>query len=371
MSNRSVLYVYPMWHKVSFSIVAQKHIDYMRRAWSYTVYEIDELAFPSYVPSVKHRAVVHPMFYIMHRVLEARKDIMGRFRKEYYDWWRSNYDQLIGVDVCDSDRMSEYAVFLANLMDKVVVPSKFCVDVFRKSGVKTPVFNVPHGVDPDWYTVPNVWESMPPSRIHPALLQIYLFKLRKRKKIILFWLWHSGWRKGWNEVREVYRRLRKERDDVVLVLKTGIPNPVEYQQVMDLGAINVYGWLSDAEKMALYDLADVVLNFSYGGAFELNCLEALSRGVPCIASDYGSWTEYVPPWLQVKRGKRVQPLPGNKLHVGYGYTVDVNDALNKLHHVLDNIDEYKARVLEWREKVLRNTYRWDVVAKKLIDVIEA
>lgn len=369
MSSINVLYSYLKWHKVSFTLVAEKHIKYMREVWGYKVYEIDELQFPTYVPVTKYTAVVHPAFYIMNRVLESRKDIYGRFRKEYYDWWRSNYKELVGIDVCDSDMISEFAVALANLMDKVVVPSKYCVEVFTKSGVKSRVYWVPHGLDPEWYTIPNLWDTVPPSRIHPALIQLYLYKVRKGKKIILFWLRHSPERKGWFEVRETYVKLRKLRDDVILVLKTGLPNTAEYQQVMDLGAINIYGWLTEADKMALYDLADITLMFSRGGSFELNCLESLGRGVPCIASDVGSWTEYVPPFLQVKHGRRVQPLPGNRIHVGYGYAVDVDSAVEKINDVLDNLQEYRAKVLEWRDS-LKNIYRWDIIAKKLIDVME-
>jgi len=364
-----ILYAYPKWHTVSFSLVAKKHIEYMRRICCLELHEIDELQVPTFTPSSRYTLILHPAFYIMHRVIQSRRDVFGKFREDYFRWWRSNYDQLVGIDVCDSDCFSKYAVMLANRYDKFIVPSKFCVEVAKKSGIKSKVYRVPHGVDPEWYELPNIWESAPVSAISPALLQLYLYKLRKNKKIILFWLWHSGERKGWPEVYEFYTKLRRERDDVVLVLKTWVPNPIEYQQTMHLGCINIYGWISETDKMALFDLADITLNFSRGGGFELNCLESLARGTPCIASDYGSWTDYVPSYLLIKRGKKVQPLPNNVLHSGYGYTVDVEDALNKVHEILDNIEEYKCRVLEWRERVLKKEFRWDVVAKKIVEVL--
>jgi len=364
----NIVYAYPIWHTVSFTLIARKHIKYMREKWKVDVHEVDELSFPTFTPVSNPVAFAHPAIFIMNRVIESRRDVWGRFRREYFDWWKSHFKCLVGIDVCDSDRMSELAVYILNLYDKVVTHSTFCVEVYRRSGVKPPVYRVPHGVDPEWYEMPNVWESLPATSINPAVLQLYLYKLRRRKKVILFWLWHSAERKGWPEVREVYRRLATERDDVVLVLKTGIPNPIEYQQVMDLGAINIYGWLSETDKIALYDISDIVLNFSRGGGFEHTCLEALARGVPCVSSDYGSWTDYVPKFLQVRRGRKVQPLPGNKIHVGYGYTVDVDSAVDKIHDILDNLQEYKAKVLEWREKVLRKEYRWDRIARKLIEI---
>ena len=342
----------------------------MRKVAPRAVYELDELHFPTFAPATKYTAVVHPAFYIMHRVLRSRVDAQGRFREDYYRWWRSNYEQLAGVDVCDSDRYSELAAFIANKYDKFIVPSSFCVDVAKRSGIKAKVYRLPHGVDPEWYTFPNVWDVAPVKSINPVLLQLYMYKVRKNKKLILFWLWHSAERKGWTEVYRVYTRLARERKDVALVLKTGLANPTEYQQVMQYDAINIYGWLSDYEKMALYDLADITLNFSRGGGFELNCLESLARGTPCIASNWGSWTDYVPDFLRVKTGARVQPLPNNALHVGYGYAVDPEDALNKLHVILDNLDDFKARVLEHRDKKLRNEFRWDAIAKRLKEIIE-
>jgi glycosyltransferase involved in cell wall biosynthesis len=157
----------------------------------------------------------------------------------------------------------------------------------------------------------------------------------------------------------------------VLVLKTLSPNAPEFQEVMHLGAIQVYGWLSEYEKMALYDLADVTLVLSRGGGFEHNALESLARGVPVVTSNRGSWTDYVPQYLQVKTGEKVKVFEGNAIHVGYGYKVDVEDALGKIHDILENYDDYRARVEEWRSKVLKSEYRWDVIVKRLVETIHS
>ena len=358
---QSVIYVYPLGHTVSFTLVANKHVEWVKKLKLFDVYVMDELAISSFAPSYKHKLVLHPGFFVLMRVLQARG--------KYFEWWWEKFDEKIAVEVCDSDRYSERAVELANMFAKFIVPSRFCVEVAKRSGIRTKVYWLPHGVDPEWYSLPNQWEVTPVKHVSPMLLELYLYKLRRNVKYILFWLWHSPERKGWSEVVEVYRRLKRERSDVVLVLKTYNPNTAEYFQVARLGAINVYGWLDDYEKMLLYDLADVNILFSRGGGFELNCLEALARGIPCVASDWGSWTDYVPPYLRVKVGERVQPLPGNLIHVGYGYKVDVESAVDKILDILDNLGEYRARVLEWREKVLSKTFRWDVIARRLKEIL--
>jgi glycosyltransferase involved in cell wall biosynthesis len=370
-----ILYVYPQFHTVSFTLIAKKHIEYLRRQRLADVQELDELTLPSFMPSVKYSLMLHPWIYVYHRFLQARQDAINVTLKGrlpgYLKWWRSNFDQIIAIDVCDSDRMSDYAVELLNQADKVVVPSGYCAEVYRRSGVKRPVFRVPHGLDPDWYALPNVWDVAPAKSINPSLIEVYLYKLRKRKRLLLFWLWHSEGRKGWPEVRELYERMVKERNDVVLVLKTMVPNSPAFQEIMHLGAVQIYGWLREYEKMVLYDLADVTLTFTRGGGFEMNALESLARGVPVITSDRGSWTEYVPPFLQVRAGEKVKVFEDNSIHVGYGYKVDVEDALNKVRDILENYDDYKARVEEWRQKVLASEYRWDIVAKRLVEIVNS
>jgi glycosyltransferase involved in cell wall biosynthesis len=370
-----ILYVYPTHHTVSFTLIARKHIEYMRGMKLAEIQELDELAFPSFRPSVRYTAVLHPHIYVWHRVLAWYDGKLPERLKhrimDYVERAKSSYEGIVAVDVCDSDRMSVYAVELLNHADKVVVPSNYCVQVYRSSGVRVPVHRVPHGVDPDWYSTPNVWDETPTRSLNPALLELYLYKVKRNKKLLLFWLFHSPARKGWPEVRQVYERLVRERGDVVLVLKTVHPSTQEFYEVIHLGAIQVYGWLSEYEKMALYDLADITLVFSRGGGFELNALESLARGVPVVTSSKGSWTDYVPSFLQVRVGERVKVFEDNAVHVGYGYKVDVEDALNKIHDILENYDEHRGRVGEWRQKVLVKEYRWDVIASRLCNILSS
>ena len=364
----AIIYAYPMWHRVSFTVIAEKHVEWVKKLGLAEVYEVDELGITSMYPILKYTLVLHPAFFIMHRILQTRVDRNGRFREDYYSWWRDLWDGLIGVDVCDSDAYTQYAVEIASRFDKFIVPSNFCVEVARKSGVKAKVYRLPHGADPEWYTTPNVWEVAPVKAVNPSLVEAYLYKIKKGRKFLLFWLWHSADRKGFPELVQLYTKLVRVRKDVMLLLKTMTPNSDAFQVLAPYGVINIYGWLDEYEKMALYDLADVNLMFSRGGGWEMNCFESLVRGVPCIAPDWGSWKDYVPEFLTVRTGLKVQPLPNNAIHGGYGYTVDVEDALNKVNDVLDNYEEYKARTEEWRVR-LSKEFRWDLIARKLVDFI--
>ena len=372
-----ILYVYHRRFLTSFSLVSRKHIEYLRKLRLANVYELDDIFFPNFIPAIRYKLVLHPWTSLWSDLVEHLRRVAGgkleHRLSQYIEYSKSLYDGLIGFDVCDSDAISDWAVSLLNHADKVIVPSRFCRDVFERSGVRSRIYVLPHGVDQEWFSTPNITETGPREKISLAVALPYMYKVKTGKKMLLFWLWHSGPRKGFEEVLEVYERLKKERDDVFLVIKTSVKDMPEIKEVEDrvrrLEIIHVFGWASDYEKMFLYDSADITLLFSRSGAFEINCMESIARGTPCIAHDRGAWIDYLPDFLRVKAGERVKVFEKNIMHTGYGYKVDVEDALNKIHDILDNYEEYKAKTEEWRQKVLANEFRWDLIAKKLIDII--
>jgi glycosyltransferase involved in cell wall biosynthesis len=373
----NILYAYYTEYLTSFSLISKKHVEYIRRLGLARVYEFDGRGLINFKPTVRYVLILHPWIALWDAVIgglysKVNESLRHRL-SQYVTHSKSLYDELVGFDVCDSDAVSDWAVSLLNDADLVIVPSNYCVDVFRKCGVRKPVYRLPHGVDPEWYTTPNITVTGPRQKVSLAATLPYMYKVKTGRKMLLFWLPHSGGRKGFQEVLEVYKRLLRERDDVFLTIKTSVKDMPEVnyvkRELSELGVIHIYGWMSDYEKMLLYDSADITLLFTRGGAFELNCLESLARGTPCIAHDRGSWIDYLPEFLRVRAGERVKVLENSSIHVGYGYKVDVDDAVGKINDILDNYDDYKARVEEWRSKVLENEYRWDLIVKRLVNIV--
>ncbi len=362
----NVIYCYPMWHTVSFTLVSKKHIQQLRRF--HRVYEWDELSFPEIYPVEPYTLFVHPFFFASLRWMTEMK-LLERgldYAVGHVKARLSKFRKVVAVEVADSDRVGDLAVRLTEIPTDVVVPSEFSRRAMLDSGVKTPVHVVPHGLDPEWYLSQP---QTPTATTPPHLRLLWEIKQRKGWRVLLFWMWHSPDRKGWAEVRQVYERLRGERDDVLLVVVTVTPLAVDPAVASRLGIYNIYGWLGDQDKMLLYDTADVTLLFSRGGAFELCGLESLSRGTPIVAHRMGSWAEYAPQWLLVKEGLRVRVLENNWIHVGYGYTVDVDSALDRIHELLEMGEESKARVKEHAVRELLPKYNWTAVGERLKGLI--
>jgi len=342
-----VWYVYPMWHRVSFTLVARKHLEQLKKRMR--IHEIDELAFPHVSPHTRPVVLIHPYFYCM---LRAAKFISRKLHR---------YGALIGIDVADSDHLSNLAVSMSYYARRMIVPSTFCKRVFERSGVTVPVDVVPHGLDMEWYEKPKQI-----GKFFPELAKI---KERKRIKFVLFFLWHSGYRKGDDLVIEWYKRLWKERKDVAIILKTGVKEAVQAQILRPFNCVHIFGWLTEEQKMELFDLADIYPLFSRGGAFEINGLEAIARLVPVLAAKGGAWEDYLPSWSLVDSHRCKCVLPNNPLHDGGGVEIEVEKAVDRAHIILDNLDDYRERLREHIEKRVKHVFNWEAVGERLYKII--
>ena len=342
-----IYYVYPIWHRVSFSLIAREHVKQLKRYLK--VYEIDELVLPTITPYTRPLLVLHPYFYMAVKYAKRFERILTKSRG------------IIGVDVADSDRLTIQAVNMTHYTEAMIVPSNFARDAYIKSGVKRPVYVVPHGLSERYYSE---------RRTINFFRKLWEMKRSRNLKYLLFFCWHSPERKGLDLVLKTYRLVREERKDIVLIMKLMTLDPRIHGIVAPLGGIILHGWLTEDQKLELYDHCDIYLGFSRGGGFELNYLEALARGEIVIAPNRGSWVDYLPEFSLVECHNCPYVLKDNPIHCGRGVEIDVDKAVKKILDIADNLDEYKARVKEYVETKVRKEYTWERVGLKLKNILE-
>ena len=245
----AIWYVYPMLRRLSFTVISIRHIQELER--KFRVQEIDEDAFPIIVPHSRPIVFLHPFFYPMAKY--------GRMiAKKIY-----KYGALIGVDVADSNHISPLAVSMTNYATAMIVPSNFARQAYLRSGVKVPVYVVPHGVSNEYFK---------PRTRDWGFLERYVRLKEKRGYIyLLHCVYHSDYRKGTDLVLKFYVELKKERRNVVLVLRTLTPNGPIQNIVRRFGGLIISGWMKNEDQIPIYDMCDIYLNFARGGGFEL-CL---------------------------------------------------------------------------------------------------
>ena len=342
----------------SFYLVAQKHIKYLREKHGYNIVEVDgcNLRLLRLLPT--DYVVLHPMFWSFYYCWDNRFELTYQLFKI-----RSTIcSKIIAFETADSDMISKQAVEIANFLpDTIVVPSEYARRSFIRSGVNKPIKVVPHGVD-------NVFFSNGLSLSNPDLHRLYSIN---RKKILFFCI-HSWYRKGMDLVDKALRKLR--RKDYILVVKTHYGVESEYVRTRkffkDIPVYHVDGWLREEEVRTLIDISDIVLVPSRGGGFELNGLEALIRNKPIVYPEMSCISEYakpIIPELEVKVSNYPIVLPDNKIHVGRGHEVDIEDFTEKIEYALENTNELQEKIKEKFKN--KEDFKWEKIVDKIVSEV--
>jgi len=353
--RRPIFYFYPMFTHVSWNSIAEKHLEHLEKY--FRIYRINLEAFPFVELLSKPLIIVHPYFYV---VTKWEKHLVKR---------REKMHGLIGFDVADSDKMSKHAVKLSGYASALIVPSNFSKKSYVDSGVKVPVHVVPHGVDEKWLDTPPLQPQ--------TFKKLSKVKKERRLKLILGYFLHSPYRKGLDLFFEFFKQLYNERKDVCIVLKTmqGVGwffrplnrIPPVLEGFMN-GLIRI-SWLTEQQQMELFDICDMYFLSSRGGGFEHPPFLGMCRGEVVIGAKGCSWDDWLPEWALIPSKPSKTVLEGNPIHVGRGVEVLMDKAVDKAVEILDNLNDYKARVKEHLSTHVRENFTWKKICPKIRDII--
>ena len=269
------------------------------------------------------------------------------------------FNSLLGFSSFESsDRISPEAVEVLNEFDVNFVPSNWAKNVYINSGVIAPVEVLPHGIPPSFHKESKGITT-------PDVKRLLDLKKANKSIYILYFLTHSGHRKGADLVAEVMRLIWSKYPNVYLVVK--------HAEILDpyLGHLRspktyfVGRWMSEWELRDLYDLCDILLCPSRGGGFELNAVEAVSRGLPTLVPNDGCFLDYIDCVIPIEVERRIKLFPDNPIHIGNGWEVDINDFYRKLSEVIEHLEDYKAKFKKYAEKI-RKRFHWGEIGYKLV-----
>jgi len=363
----TVVYIYPMAKWVSFRSIAESHIKELRKYYNVQTFDEESttIVFTILPYTCSPPIIMHPFFYPIARYEKILKQKLGGIQN------------IIGVDVADSNHISQYAVQLTENAEALIVPSNFARNTYVNSGCRKPVYVVNHGVPDEW--IGRIIDKP------KALKQLLDYKYESGKKLIQTWVMHSWYRKGEDLAYEVFNKLLEERDDVALVVRRPgtidvYDSKIDYSITEGLTAspltINAKPklsilslWLEDYKIEELMSICDIFLLTSRGGGFEHPPLLAMSKGEVVIGARGGAWEDYIPQWLLIDSHESLQLLPGNPIHDGVGIEIEVEKAVDKLHEIIDSMDEYKSRIAEYVNEKIREEFTWSKIGLKLKEII--
>jgi glycosyltransferase involved in cell wall biosynthesis len=260
----------------------------------------------------------------------------------------------IGPRVCitmfESSRIPPAWIEPLNACDAVIVPSWFCEQVFRDSGVTAPIHVAPLGVS-----------------------EVYRYAERPTDRPLTFLAFlDRGARKGGLVALQAFLRAFGDDMDYRLILKMRKP-----RQALELTNSNIEVIQRDMNEQELYELylsADVLINGHKGEGFgliprEFSCTGgiALTTAWSGTADDLDEWGYALPYTLEPADWKGNKTLEGQDL--GEWACVDADRVATRLQTVAANIDYYRGMAAQ-KAQAARRLYSWRTFAEQVLNIWE-
>ena len=198
-------------------------------------------------------------------------------------FYKNNGKYRIGFTMLETTGIPTEWVRQCNLMDEVWVPSQFNVETFRNSGVTVPMYIIPLGVDPDFYS-PKITSYKNHNKY--TFLSIFEWGERKAPEILL----------------KAYSKAFKKDDDVVLICKVinndgsiDINHEIRKLELPENGPQIIFLYntkFPDYEMPTLYRSADCFVLSTRGEGWGMPILEAMACGLPVIATNWSSQVDF-------------------------------------------------------------------------------
>jgi glycosyltransferase involved in cell wall biosynthesis len=254
----------------------------------------------------------------------------------------------------ESDKIPEDWPEYLQMAEEVIVPSKWCADVFAKSGINATV--VPLGYNDRAFQF--IDRPLPVDNQQPfTFIHYSSFNIRK----------------GFSEVLKAFTEEFKTNEPAKLILKTTERKqliPVLPSQYPNIEVITDH--VTEAELSAILGRAHCMVYPSRGEGFGITPLEAMATGLPAIVPNAHGISEYFNAnyILEVKADERCPGLYGSfkGQDVGQMVVCDVADLRKQMRYAFNHQEEMKKLGRDASEYVKKYTYR--ETAARLAEIIK-
>lgn len=253
----------------------------------------------------------------------------------------------------ESDKLPEEWPEYLKAADEVIVPSKWCHDVFLKAGIQSTV--VPLGYNDDAFKF--IDRPVPEGDEPFTFIHYDSFNLRK----------------GFMEVFNAFTQEFKPEENVKLILKTVRQNtgiPLVRSQFPQIEVVR--GVLDESELQDLLARAHCMVYPSRGEGFGITPLEAMATGLPAIVPNAHGISEYFNNnyMLEVRVGGKCPGLYSKfkGQDVGEMVICDVDDLRKQMRYAFEHREEMKELGRAASEYVKSYTYKHS--AERLAGIIK-
>lgn len=273
-----------------------------------------------------------------------------------YSIMRLESDYRIIFTMFESDKTPEDWKQYLEFANKIIVPSKWCQEVFKNDGYETEVVNLGYNDE--------------------------VFKYHDRPKRdggVFKFLHYDAFnlRKGFMELFDAFNKAFGENPNVKLVLKTTnkkSPLPIPPSAYPNIETIT--GETTQEELAELCNSCDAFVFPSRGEGFGITPLEAMATGLPTIVPNAHGISEYFnPEFMYECKVEGLVPATYDRykgLDVGKMVSVDVDDLAEQMLYIYNHRGEAKIKGKAASEYVKQYSYkRTAKELKAIIDTVVA
>lgn len=290
---------------------------------------------------------------------------LERFFKPLDHWGRLGlyYDYRVRPSTLPTERLVNYSMWETTRLPKwqvqeingaaelQLVPCRQNLESFQESGVRVPIEVLHHGVDPE------LWPEVE----------------RYGKDVFVFGSFGAlSIRKGIDLLIRAFEDEFRSDEPVSLLLKS-TPDAQTDFEIRDPRIELISNVASAEELLSLLQRIDVYVLPSRGEGFGLTGLEAMSTGLPVIATNWSGPAEYLDPEYSFPLSYRMVDAAGTEsnyvVYHGHWAEPDYEHLRHLMRWVFEHRDE-AAHMGALAAKVTREDWTWDRVAAQLRQLLD-
>ena len=242
----------------------------------------------------------------------------------------------------ETDALPAPCVRTLNKAGLVIVPSRWSVDCFRRSGVTAPMEVAPLGCDQLVYNADGSFPEICTFGTAGALAA-------------------GGVRKNAQRMIDLFRRAFPGEKNVRLRVKISPSSPaIETHDDPRIDVIRAV--LPHAELANWYRSLTAYVNGSFGEGFGLHLIEAMACGRPLITSNYSGLTAFFEPSLGYAIDYKLVPVK-NDIYIGQWADPSDDSIVKAMHRVFADRDE--ASELGERCAARAKNFTWKAAGRHL------
>lgn len=295
---------------------------------------------------------------------------------EFYSQLREEGKTNVAYTIWETSKLHpDWAPYINASADKVLVGSKWNVDIFKGAGVTIPIGVVPHGIDMSVFKDTEPYPINGVSDDTFVFYSIFQWQERKNPEALLKAYWHAF----------------QDNEDVALVIKAHIGNYSDGEKarlketILHLKKMSVYpnypklllisDKLTEDEIHGLHARGDCYTSLDRGEGFGLCPFTAGACGNPIVVTGFGGTTEYAKRHNSALVDYQLTPVSGMPWSPWYlsdqlWAEADIVDGANKMRWMYENRHIEAKELGKKLKRDISENFSWEVIGNKLVKELE-